>query len=72
MRGGYGSKVSEVAYTTLRHDVVRVALAEPSALEEIHHISLTGTLLVQAVLVLLETNCTAENDLVAARREPVV
>ena len=72
MRGGYGSKVSEVAYTTLRHDVVRVALAESSTLQEVHNVGFAGTLLVQAVFVLLEADGATENYFVSAGRETVV
>ena len=72
MRGGYGSKVSEVAYTTLRHDVVRVALAESSTLQEVHNVGFAGTLLVQAVFVLLEADGSTKDNLVSTSREPII
>lgn len=54
------------------HDVIRVALAKPGALKEVHHVRFAGTLLVQAILVLLETDRPAKDDLVATSRETVV
>ena len=61
-----------MTYPPLRYNVVRVALAKPGTLKEVHHISLASTLLVQAVFVLFETNRTAKNDFVATSRESVV
>lgn len=61
-----------MTHPPLRYDIVWVALTEPSTLEKVHHISLAGTLLVQAVLVLLETDGAAKNDFIATRRKAVV
>ena len=62
----------EDTHSSLRDDVVRVALAEASALQKVHDISLACALLVETVFILLETDGTPENDLVSTGREPVV
>ena len=54
------------------HNIVWVALAETRALEKVHDVGFTCALLVEAVLVLFETDCTAENDFVSASGESVV
>ena len=62
----------EDTHSSLRNDVVRVALAEASALQKVHDISLTSTLLVKTVFILLETDCSTEDDFVSPSWEPIV
>ena len=59
-------------HSTLWHDVVRIRLAETSTLQEVHDVGLCCCLLVERILVLLETDGSTEDDLWMASREPVV
>lgn len=63
---------TEQTYSSLRYDVVWVTFAKACALEQVHYVSLAGTLLVQAVFVLLETDCASENDFLPAGGETIV
>ena len=70
-KGGMFMK-GEDTHSSLRNDVVRVALAEASALQKVHDISLACALLVETVFILLETDGTAEDDFIVARGETIV
>lgn len=65
-------RVREGRNPPLRHDVVRVTLAETGALKQVHDVRLACTLLVQAVFILLETDSASEDDLLPAGRESIV
>jgi hypothetical protein len=59
-------------HATLRNDVIRICSAESGTFKEVHDIRLASSLLVETVLVLLQTDGPSENDLVLAGREPVI
>lgn len=59
-------------HSSLRNNVVWVTLAETCTLKKVHNISLTGTLLVETVFILLETNRSPEDDFVSTGRETIV
>ena len=56
----------------MRHDVVRVTLAEPSTLQQVHDLGLGRRLSIYRVLVLLESNRSTKDDFLLAGREPRV
>lgn len=60
------------AYTALRNNVVRIALAEAGTLQEVHYVGFASALLVQAIFILLETDGSAKNNFLPACRETVV
>jgi hypothetical protein len=49
-------RIARVTYTTLRYNIVWVGFAEPSAFKKVHNVGLAGTFLVQAVLILLQSD----------------
>lgn len=64
--------ICEGGDTALRHDVVWVGSREASGLEKVHDVGLCDDFSVDRVLVLFETNSSAENDFLVAGRESVV
>lgn len=59
-------------HSALRNDIVGVALAEAGTLKKIHDISFACTLLVETVLVLLQSDCAPKDNLIAASGKPII
>ena len=59
-------------YPSLWNNIVGITLAETCTLKKVHDIGLTSTLLVKTVFILLETDCSTEDDFVSPSWETIV
>ena len=69
---GWMGRIGLGTHSTLRDNIVGIALAEACAFEQIHDIRFACALLVETVFVLLETDGASENDFVSTCGETVV